>query len=863
MDDSIVVNTKLRDFFESTMARVGNGKAWTHQYLNQNYFLVEEKYKMLIQLNPKAGTFSNLEEKNMQRVIEDNGSDNFLRAVIDLDTDKDVKTDKNLPKRVLEGIVSYMEQKKYEFKLFGVVMYCEPRFHIHILNLCFRTKQSLNLFNQTLKQITDIKAIDVSAGTSHMLMHGSLKQRSNNMRMKCYEPYKYFIIDTIRLSENKLHLEKRASQLGDWPYTDKNTNLFGLLSLQRKRDAFDLYFESEQTDGKQLERCVVRTLVPTDRKRKIEASEDASDSATRKKKVPKIKESEPKNEFLTEYIMKLAAEHADDYNDWVKVGFALANYLGEGGFSLFKSFSKASKKYDSREVESKWTEILQTVESGEENRSKCLPQHLWTELSNEEENLLHEICFENYSAVTSRLKCLANYLVRYKSIVCIDHPYYVKKVQIFVYSRKLGHYVMKDHTVISEWTNEILDKIARMMMKHFSDQNIFGKLHKCWTFFCFSLNVNAQKDFWKQIEYAAQNTKKIKMSQYNICFSYGETFNFETGRLETSSPNHYCRAQNKCQIDLVKDDDKKEIVKLLFTWFPNNETRRYVVDMLRTFLLPGNHYNRGVYILYGPKGNGKSLFLKIIMGMFENEEMAFCIPSDDFTQPSKAINAVFKNCYGQERIAGVVDFPFTKLVSCGKTLLKQISGSDELSGRMPYKKDNYKKRLHCKVVVATNELPILLPTELEMLDRYVVISMNTVFTNTTRDDRSLMDRYPALSAALLKILLDDWTENKFTPQMFLTQEHCLPRLRASDKILRKIMRSNDPVRQFYKSCTVYDPRKSIDLKVFQKYYGIYMKERSMNFKNHSAHFILDALHRLKIVIKRGCIENRKIPDYDD
>ena len=50
----------------------------------------------------------------------------------------------------------------------------------------------------------------------------------------------------------------------------------------------------------------------------------------------------------------------DDYADWVEIGFALANELGESGRSFFHELSRTSSKYDAAECDKKYDNCLRT-----------------------------------------------------------------------------------------------------------------------------------------------------------------------------------------------------------------------------------------------------------------------------------------------------------------------------------------------------------------------------------------------------------------------------------------------------------------------------------------------------------------------
>ena len=54
----------------------------------------------------------------------------------------------------------------------------------------------------------------------------------------------------------------------------------------------------------------------------------------------------------------------DDYNDWLKVGFALAGALGEGGRQYFHQLSSMSGKYNQAECDKKYNNCLRSSGNG-------------------------------------------------------------------------------------------------------------------------------------------------------------------------------------------------------------------------------------------------------------------------------------------------------------------------------------------------------------------------------------------------------------------------------------------------------------------------------------------------------------------
>lgn len=63
-------------------------------------------------------------------------------------------------------------------------------------------------------------------------------------------------------------------------------------------------------------------------------------------------------------IEKECIDITDDYDVWLKIGFAFANEFGEGGRELFHVVSQNSSKYKYEEADSKYTSCLNSSTSG-------------------------------------------------------------------------------------------------------------------------------------------------------------------------------------------------------------------------------------------------------------------------------------------------------------------------------------------------------------------------------------------------------------------------------------------------------------------------------------------------------------------
>lgn len=65
-------------------------------------------------------------------------------------------------------------------------------------------------------------------------------------------------------------------------------------------------------------------------------------------------------DFVLEQIKYSHVNLTEDYNDWLKIGFALASEFGESGRNIFHLLSSMSAKYAQKDTDEKYTSILKT-----------------------------------------------------------------------------------------------------------------------------------------------------------------------------------------------------------------------------------------------------------------------------------------------------------------------------------------------------------------------------------------------------------------------------------------------------------------------------------------------------------------------
>ena len=69
-----------------------------------------------------------------------------------------------------------------------------------------------------------------------------------------------------------------------------------------------------------------------------------------------------KARVVTRELLRRGANIADDYGDYLKLGFALANGLGSDGRELYHELCRQSTKYREADCERKWQQCLRQTD---------------------------------------------------------------------------------------------------------------------------------------------------------------------------------------------------------------------------------------------------------------------------------------------------------------------------------------------------------------------------------------------------------------------------------------------------------------------------------------------------------------------
>ncbi|KAK0093484.1 hypothetical protein PV326_013430 [Microctonus aethiopoides] len=753
-------------------------KTWTHMYGTKKYDLSREEYHEMLSINPRPGTFTNLEERNQLYTPDEK----YSRLVIDIDSEKNINIEnenndrdnermdslscsstfslqssssssssslptitppslsrlKNLNIKKFILILSKELCKILPATYYGLVFKCNDRYHIHILNILCEGKEIMK--NIKLQLAKHYSCIDIQGGQNHFLMHGSLKKRPNNYRNTPYLLYKVF-----KISPEEIIIENDTYGIKKWPQSYQMKNLFQLLSLRREKNDQDICIDKKHTEisiNKQLKR------------KNFEMEDEKGKKITKKKCLMCNTHEQGKNKCFDNFILSVSEKYSESYSDWISIAFVIINHYGDNyrGLSLFKTFSKICiSKYNSGECENKYSELLKIFDY---SKSPPLVNYIQNKLTKDELNLKNIILSQiNSSNFHKIVEVISQLIIKKFNIIQLDNSTTTTSNDILIY---------KDE--IEEKIDKCNDRFAKLLM----------------------INLNSI-------------APKKKISNHALVFQHGYYYNLMDYKYYKWNKDIVATAYIESNPNETTSDDIQKITRLIESWFNNDEqTIIYIYNILLSTLVSGNHIDRAIYILYGEGRNGKSLFLKILQNLFGNNSLAIVVPDTDLTM-TKSISATFKHCRGDEKVAIISDFDFAKINSDGWTLLKHTSGGDNTAIRVPYGKENQKLKLNCKFFMATNIRPYIPPERLELNDRLRFIPFlhryNVKDMNKRLFNESIIKN---MASALMSKLLFIWQKKKMTPDKLLSLEFAstIEPLPYSVKLLKTINDAADPIKHF-------------------------------------------------------------------
>lgn len=631
----MILTDKVRKFFHS-ISTCKRSDRWTHINEYHVYILNGEQREALYNLNPPPGCFRNLQERNIQIDDETGETEEYSRLVIDLDLEQ---SDENAPFDVIRRVGELLHDRLRD-TLYVAVLQKGIRYHIHFLNLLLYN--CLDLKNELKRICPKEYAIDAKAGESHFLMYGAVKLGCDTGQF--YKVHKLVVFDKTK--QMVVMDSSDANESPRWTY-DVN-NWFRILSLQRPLDTLDqiaTYCEQQSTVAsvdatrrrKRSSAGAVKTNKSNKKRRDDAAATERGPDVGDNKLCLSYKYSVKRLQarLLEDLVLMLDEEYAVDYNLWVKTGFVIANLFPDSmGFDLFVAHSKrCSEKFDYHEVEDKWKHI---VESSSRGVHRAYPHHLISPPDKKVAALGHQLIYTRED-VSTQLQLIAKYIVQTNFFIQTDHPQYPGVKLLYLYDDDEGHYRVCERVNMQKWLIGVREAIFLVQIVRFAEGVVIERLERISAALKCLLNTRVD-ELWEYMlssapyrstTWSSHPTAQTPLDQrLYMAFPNRQVFDFHAAKFRRWSPKYFVRSINKCDPFDTDEELHRVAIRLFTDWFPDEEMRSWMVDWMLTLLVPGNNIDRGIYILYGPRGNGKSLFLRLLAHLFDAPSLSIILQGE-------------------------------------------------------------------------------------------------------------------------------------------------------------------------------------------------------------------------------------------
>ena len=521
---------------------------------------------------------------------------------------------------------------------------------------------------------------------------------------------------------------------GVWQFKKKKIkNTCKLLKLISARNASHVEFEMRNQMKEQYNELKKKKYT---KKKKTDTSEEDQTSLynikfsiTNKEKLDKIiKKFIVDNIFpesyhikeTYEFTMMLPEKYYDNYNEWIRVGWALHNMDTIYGFLIWMKFSSQSDKFDYGQVgefHEKWEDMK---DEGLTERSIMY----WAKESNEYKyNQIKRNTINYYVERTLQGKTefdIARVLYHmYKDTFCcssIKNKFWYEFKNHRWRENERGtslRYLISTElcnlytNIIRKYTAEIGD-----LKSNGIDQDKIEKMEKK-TARCADIVLMVKKTNYKnnimreacELFYNRTFLEELDNNKYLLCFNNG-VIDFKNKIFRDGRPEDYL---SLCTgIDYIEYDEncpdftttQQEIITFMKQLFPDEELNTYMWDHLASTLI-GTNENQTFNIYNGKGRNGKSKLVELMsmaLGDYKGS-----VPITLITQKRNTIGSVSPEIAQLKGKRYAVMQEPSKGDKINEGIMKEITGGDPIQGRALYK-DTVTYIPQFTLVVCTNTL---------------------------------------------------------------------------------------------------------------------------------------------------------------
>lgn len=411
------------------------------------------------------------------------------------------------------------------------------------------------------------------------------------------------------------------------------------------------------------------------------------------------------NDDVLHLLNGLSQDRVDNYHEWISVGLALKN----SGYSceLWDEWSRRSSKYTPGKCHREWDNFKRR-----ESNAITVASLYWN---------LKKDNYPLFLELTSSMKDLQNNLL-HGTHAHIADVFHSLNPHSYLYTTVNGWYILRENntwlqTGIQEIyklpgiynkirgdCEEILLQVIQKLGKNSEEDNIRKqKILDTYKKLCNSSFLKGVLGFLTG-HYTYNGTNDIFNQNKQLFAFENGVIDLDTMTMREIRPTDYITFTCGYDYRPANDDEKSIVRNFLMSIFPNESVCKYMTCALSTSL-EGENRGEFFHALTGVGANGKSSLIdlcKVVLGDYFRTIAVSYLTKDD-NGKDKPLPDLVDARYSRMLIASEPEEKDKFQIS----LLKLITGGDEVSCRAMYGRNVVKYVAQYKLWIMTNDLPRL------------------------------------------------------------------------------------------------------------------------------------------------------------
>lgn len=656
------------------------------------------------------------------------------------------------------------------------LMECQPEYSNILVDIDIKTKEKIE-FNKT-EDICKILATIVKSITNKQFTIWILEKKSKNVKIikNNTEYYKNGI--HIQIPELTFNLETRKYIITRLSNICKENNIFNYSSLIDNniidtaacinswlmygsckpnndfyvvRKIYDNNMNPKDTKNISILECIIKLSVRINKYKEKVIYNTISDmpkksisnnNKTIQKFICKTTKSNDNEVALAKELIKiLDKSRADDYNDWIRIGWILHNINNEKLLETYKEFSMQSDKYEEGCCEKVFATARKSY-----NLEKCSNLYTIATLKwlakKDNPDEYNKIIRKNNNECLKVLELsdtnIANIIKIFLDNTvkrCNDKWYIYDNNKWKIYDNK-DTYKVRDKILDIE--PKIIDMIEFYKRSHTETENDSNKEYTNHIIRNLTILLEKIKNRRSRNVLISELgdclidenlANKIDSNPYLIGFENG-VYDLLTGTFRESTQDDYI--SKSVGYDYMEVDKESEEYKCLLEFieniYPIERVRHYMLKFFAS-LLDGVQRNQKFHILIGAGSNGKSTLINLLQATLGDYYMPAKV--EMFTRKRSSTDSgaaspeilMLRNV----RAACMQEIDSNEKLYTGK--LKELTGGDTIVARALYSNNMERIKLQCKFFLVCNNLPQIDTLDEGTWRRIVVVDHETQFVD--------------------------------------------------------------------------------------------------------------------------------------